>query len=424
MSQQSETPTGVIQNYERNARQSWRFYILALLGAAFAGLFATTGFEYVPVPAGEVVNPRRTLPLAMVTSVLGATVLYAIIQAVAGAAHPDLGHTSAALVDAAGFFGGPRGRALMGLAGLVSAFGFCTGSALVGPRYLETFAHDRFLPAPLGHRPERLKTPVLAVVTLSAMVIGLLLVTGLGEGQRFDSLADSSNVAVVAQYIATSVAVLVLRRRPAPAGSFVIPFGPLVPLLALCGSGLFLRFVGSRELLSAGRLIIVGLVLGMGWRLLSQRRAEPAFVIFAVFLADRQPRIFGIIVRLQADGEEAIFAGVLDEGKSDVAGELIVSLGGFQADEHRPVHVDLIARFGKPEFVLQTVQPVVVEPQFAPFDLIVRIDFGRHVVLKIKRGFEIGRISEGVSARFADVNPLKHAGGRNLQIVGDVDFDQ
>ena len=94
--------------------------------------------------------------------------------------------------------------------------------------------------------------------------------------------------------------------------------------------------------------------------MLGQRRAEPAFVVRTIFLADRQPRVFGNIVRLQADGEEAVFSGVFDEGKSDVAGELILSFSGFQPDEHRSVHVNLIARFGKLEFVLQTVQPVVV----------------------------------------------------------------
>lgn len=238
-----------------------------LLGAAFAGFFATTGFEYVPVPAGEVKDPRRTIPLAMVTSILGATLLYMAVQAVAGAVYPDLGRSTSAVAEAAGHFGGPRGRALMGIAGMISAFGFCAGSALVGPRYLETFAIDRFLPGPLALRSARFATPVVAVVTLGVLVVSMLLATGLGEKRRFDSLADTSNVAVVIQYMATAVAVLVLRRKsPAPAGAFVIPAGPLVPLLALAGSGLFLFFVGRTELYSAGRLIVVGLTLGMLWR--------------------------------------------------------------------------------------------------------------------------------------------------------------
>jgi hypothetical protein len=51
--------------------------------AAFVGLFACTGFEYVPVPAGETVDPKRAIGLAMSVSVIGATLLYVLMQIVA-----------------------------------------------------------------------------------------------------------------------------------------------------------------------------------------------------------------------------------------------------------------------------------------------------------------------------------------------------
>jgi amino acid transporter len=229
-----------------------------LLAAAFAGLFATTGFEYIPVPAGEAKNPRRTVPLAMVISVLGTTVIYVLVQIVASGVHPNLGHSDSALADAAGQFGGSRGRFLMGLAALISSFGFCTSSALVGPRYLEAFSEDRFLPAMFGRRSERFGTPVAAVMVLSILVFGLL-----ASGLNFDRLAAVSNIAVVVQYMATCVAVLVLRRRsPAPAGAFVIPLGPLVPLLALVGCVVFIKGVGLTDLAVAAGLIFVGLFFG------------------------------------------------------------------------------------------------------------------------------------------------------------------
>jgi amino acid transporter len=234
-----------------------------LVAAAFAGLFATTGFEYIPVPAGEAKNPRRTIPLAMVISVLATTLLYAVIQIVAAGVHPTLGLSLTPLADAAGQFGGRRGSMLMVLATLISSFGFCASSALVGPRYLEAFAEDGFLPVLFSRRSLRFGTPIAAVLMLSSLVVGLLI-----SGLNFQRLADVSNVAVVGQYLATCVAVLVLRRKsPPPAGAFVIPFGPLVPLLALCGCGAFLRFVGVFELRLAALLIAAGLLLG--W--LSQR---------------------------------------------------------------------------------------------------------------------------------------------------------
>lgn len=230
---------------------------VGLMGAAFAGLFATTGFEYVPVPAGETKNPRRAVPVAMVVSVLGATLLYLVIQIVAVGTNPHLDGAQVALVDSAGAFAGPKGRMLMGLAGVISAFGFCAGSALVGPRYLEAFAQDRFLPGLLARRSVRRQTPGWAVVLLSGLVLILLLLP-----LRFERLASISNVAVVIQYVATCSAVMVLRRRPAPPGAFVLPLGPLVPLLALSGSCLLLLYVGRTELLLAAGFIGLGLATG------------------------------------------------------------------------------------------------------------------------------------------------------------------
>lgn len=229
-----------------------------LIAAAFAGLFATTGFEYIPVPAGEAKNPRRTIPIAMVVSVLATTILYALIQIVASGVHPTLGASQTPLADAAGAFAGPKGRLFMVIAALISSFGFCASSALVGPRYLEAFAEDRFLPRAFAQRSPRFLTPVVAVCALSIVVIGLL-----ASGLEFERLADVANIAVVVQYVATCLAILILRRKsPAPAGAFVIPGGPLVPVLALLGCLAFLKFVGKFELVFAAILIGVGLVLG------------------------------------------------------------------------------------------------------------------------------------------------------------------
>ena len=144
---------------------------VGLLAAAFAGLFACTGFEYIPVPAGEAKNPRRTVPLAMVASVLATTVLYMLVQVVAAGVHPNLGSSETPLADAAGIFAGPKGKFLMNLAFVVSSFGFCAGSALVGPRYLEAFAEetDGFL-ATLRHILPRLEVLAEAIVKGDAKV--------------------------------------------------------------------------------------------------------------------------------------------------------------------------------------------------------------------------------------------------------------
>ena len=51
-----------------------------LPSAAFTAFFAFQGFEVVAVPAGETARPRRNIPIAVLGSLLGATLLYMVIQ--------------------------------------------------------------------------------------------------------------------------------------------------------------------------------------------------------------------------------------------------------------------------------------------------------------------------------------------------------
>jgi amino acid transporter len=227
-----------------------------LFAAAFAGLFATTGFEYVPVPAGETQRPERAIGLAMVLSVLGATLLYAIVQIVAVGVTRDLGSSETPLVDAARAFAGPAGANVVAVLALVSSFGFCSTSALVVPRYVESFAQDRFLPSPLARRG-RQGTPAVSVIVSSVLVIVLAVLLD------FHKLADTSNIAIVAQYIATCAGILVLRRRLGPSPRFRVPLGPIVPILAIAGSVAFVLSCSRGEIMLSVELIGAGLILGL-----------------------------------------------------------------------------------------------------------------------------------------------------------------
>ncbi|MGZ6143227.1 MAG: APC family permease, partial [Myxococcales bacterium] len=61
----------------------------ALKVGGLAALFACTGFEYVPVPAGETDNPRRNVPLALFGALFGSILLYVLVQIVFIGTHPD-----------------------------------------------------------------------------------------------------------------------------------------------------------------------------------------------------------------------------------------------------------------------------------------------------------------------------------------------
>lgn len=237
-----------------------------LFGAAFAGLFACTGFEYVPVPAGETVNPQRSIGLAMSVSVIGATLLYVLVQVVAMGTLPTLATSARPIVDSARAFAGNAGANAIAVVASLSALGFCAGSAMVVPRYVETFSQDAFLPRVLSQRSARFGTPVIAILCVS------VLTAILGATLDFDKLADVSNVAVVAQYVSTCIAILVWRTRDPGKSTFRLPLGPVIPLLAIGGSVLFLFHVSRLELFFGAALLAAGLAFGAATRFFRRAR--------------------------------------------------------------------------------------------------------------------------------------------------------
>ena len=238
----------------------------ALKVGGLAALFACTGFEYVPVPAGETDNPRRNVPLALLGSLFGATLLYALVQVVFIGTHPDPGAADKPLAEAAAAFGGAWAGRFLTLGAVVSSFGFCAGVALVAPRYLAVLGEDAAFPTALARLHARFGTPTVAIAVTGAVTAGLVVFAD------FDRLSDLSNAAVFAQYVPTCLAVLVLRRKHRERSGFVLPWGPLIPVLATLGCLLFLNGISRADVTFSVATLAVGLAAHGVYRALRLRR--------------------------------------------------------------------------------------------------------------------------------------------------------
>jgi amino acid transporter len=220
-------------------------------------LFAYVGFENSAAAAGEYRDPRRDVPFAQITLIVGVTVLYFLVQLVALGALPDLAERveGAPLADAAARLMGGWAGMLLTAGAAISILGTIGGSMFTIPRYLFAMAEDGFGPRILARVHPRWRTPHVAIVAQASLAFGAAL------SGTFVQLALLSIVARLAMYVSTAAAVPFLRRKfPRTEDTIVLPWGPTIPIAALF---LCLAFLASAELKN---LVFgaVALVVGVG----------------------------------------------------------------------------------------------------------------------------------------------------------------
>ena len=215
-------------------------------GAAVIGaLWAYAGWANLPMAAGEVVDPARTLPRAIVAGTLTVTAIYLLVNMTyflvlpfdAVATSNSVAHPSAPAVGAktAQAFLGPAASSVLLVAFAVSAVGTLNGMLLTTARIGFAMARDGWLPAVVGSVAAGSAAPVAALVGLGVLTVLLVLVGSL------DRLATGATLGYWAFHVLCGVALFVLRARGGLGGgpAFQVPGYPIVPGLFV-GSGVLL----------------------------------------------------------------------------------------------------------------------------------------------------------------------------------------
>ncbi|OPJ56319.1 APC family permease [Alkalithermobacter paradoxus] len=210
----------------------------ALGSALVATMFAYDGWIMVGNIAGEMKNPGKDLPKAIVgglSLVMGVYVLINIAYLYVLPADV-LAATPTPAADVAKVIFGSSGGKVITVGILVSIFGALNGYILTGPRVPYALAVENKLPGSewLSKLHPTLGTPVNASIgiVLLSMVYAL-------SGQ-FGMLTDLLTFIIWIFYVMTFVAVFVLRKnRPELERPYKVPFYPVVPMIAILG-GLYI----------------------------------------------------------------------------------------------------------------------------------------------------------------------------------------
>lgn len=210
--------------------------VAGLLAALIPAFFAFGGWQHALWISGEVKDPARTLPRAIIRGVLIVIAVYLL----ANWAYLDLlGHRAVAsskalAADAVGAVFPSIGRRVVAAAVGLSAFGVLNAQLLSGPRLVYAAARDgRFFPL-FGRLSPRFGTPAGAIVLLAAVAVGLLVAAG-GK-DAVDRLTTGVVLIDGIFFALTGLALFVLRRRrPDAERPFRVPGYPIVPGLFVIG---------------------------------------------------------------------------------------------------------------------------------------------------------------------------------------------
>jgi APA family basic amino acid/polyamine antiporter len=152
------------------------FDTLTAFGAALVPvLFAYGGWQTAPFVAGEVRDPRRTLPIGLLAGTAGVVVVYLAVNVVAlRALGPGgLAATTTPASDVMRLALGEPGARLIAAGIAISTLGFLSQSMLTAPRVYFAMAEDGLFFRSVGTVNARTHAPVVAIVLQGALAIGL-----------------------------------------------------------------------------------------------------------------------------------------------------------------------------------------------------------------------------------------------------------
>jgi len=190
-------------------------------------LWAYDGWADVTYVAGEVTEPRRNLPKAIIGGTVAVMTIYVLANIGYMAVLPieEIRTSRLVAADVAEKIIGRPGVVMVSTTVMISTFGTLSAVLLTSPRVLFAMADDGMLFAPIAKVHPKFQTPHVAIGLVATL--GLIFVLLL----RFEKLADTFVIAMIPFYALGVGAVYRLRRRPGYSPSFRTPGYPVVPAL-------------------------------------------------------------------------------------------------------------------------------------------------------------------------------------------------
>ena len=201
---------------------------VAAFGLALVSvLWAFDGWADLSFVAGEVKDPRRNLPRAIIIGVLAVIAIYLLANLAYLAVMPveEIRTSRLVAADVAQRLIGAPGVVFVAITVMLSTFGTLNATLLTAPRIFFAMADDGLFFRKVAAVHPRFGTPYVSIVLTTVLGVMFVLL------RTFEQLADTFVTAIVPFYALAVAAVFVLRRRAGYSPPFRTPGYPVVPAL-------------------------------------------------------------------------------------------------------------------------------------------------------------------------------------------------
>jgi amino acid transporter len=246
------------------------------VGAAISLIYISFfGYQLIANSAEEVHDARRTVPRAMVVSMVIALVFYIVVSLVAVATVDwrDLANSKAPLVLMASRSIGVYGAVLIGV-GAVLASAAALNSTLVSQgRQIYAMGRDRLLPWQLGTVKETSQVPVVALVSGGVLTVLVVVLADLAF------IAKAANFALLFSMLPISVALHRLYQVRADTDPVVSLWRRAVPWAALVANAGLLLTLDWQSLLFGGAVVGAGCAVFLSYSYSAEKRGQAGFSV-------------------------------------------------------------------------------------------------------------------------------------------------
>ncbi|MCR1901877.1 APC family permease [Ligilactobacillus apodemi] len=227
--------------------------------AILATLFAYDGWILIANMGGEIKNPQRILPLAIVLGLsivllIYVFVSYSVFKTMPADMIAHYGENATPHFAEMAF--GKLGGKILNIGIIISILGCMNGKVMTMPRIMYAMAKNNELPfsKQLAYLNPTMHTPMVSITVIATIASGMILTVDP------DRLTEICIFTVYCFYVMTFFGVFKLRRQDSQAKRpFSVPLYPLTPIVAILGAA----FVLVSELFSdlSGVLISLMIVL-------------------------------------------------------------------------------------------------------------------------------------------------------------------